>query len=415
MRICFRRSHAARLLLLGVVALCGVTARGADWPQFRGLNRDGHSPETGLLKKWPEAGLTPLWTADGLGRGYASVTVANGKLYTTGMAQDTDEGFLFAFDLNGAPLWKKSYGPDWNAMYPGARACPTVDGDRLYLLSGAGRIVCFDAGSGATRWTRDLAKDFGGVAPMCGFVEGLFIDGPRVICAPGGPEVTFAALDKMTGKTVWTSKGFNDQNAYCSPILVERGGRQLITITAQFVAGFDPKSGEVIWNRPFDTGADKPNHSNSPVYADGRFYATSGHFKGGHMFELSADGKKADEKWADETLNTNHGGVVLVDGYIYGTNAKGHWVCLELATGKVMYDGEGVGPAALIYAEGMFYCYSEKGVLALVPAKPGECHPAGQFKVTQGDGQHWAHPTISNGRLYVRHGKVMMAYDIKAK
>jgi len=389
---------------------------GADWPQFRGLNRDGHSPEKGLLKTWPADGLKPLWSAEGLGRGYSAVTVASGRLYTTGMAQDGDEGFLYAFDLNGKPLWKKSYGPDWNKMYPGARACPTVEEDRLYLISGVGRIFCFNAVSGEKNWDRDIATEFRGEAPMCGFVESLYIDGERLICTPGGTESTFVALNKLTGKTIWSSKGFVDQSAYCSPIPVERGGRrQLITITARHVEGFDPKSGEVIWNQPFDTEADMPNHSISPVYQDGKFYITSGHGKGGRMYELSADGAKAEQKWTDEVLNTSHGGLLLVDGYLYGTNAKGHWVCLELTSGKIMYDGEGVGAGSAIYADGMLYCYGEKGALALTPATPSGFAPVSKFKITAGDGQHWAHPVISNGVLYIRHGKIMMAFDVKAK
>lgn len=408
-----RRRNRTTWLVLLIAAFC-LPAYCADWPQFRGLHRDGHSPETGLLKKWPEDGLKPLWTVEGLGRGYSSATVARGKLYITGMSVDRDEGFLFAYDLKGGLLWKKSYGPDWNDSYPGSRACPTVDGDRLYLVSGVGKLFCFDAISGDVRWTRDLAKEFGGQSPRCGFVESIFIDSDRLICTPGGKEAAFAALDKNSGKTVWTSVGFGDMPAYCSPILVERGRRQLVTLTARYLSGFDPKTGEVIWKQPFDTTAEDPNHSNSPVYQDGFIYITSGHGKGGRAYELSADGKTTTEKWTDEVINTGHGGIIVDHGYLYSSNAKSHWACLELKTGKVMYETEEVGMASAICAEGLLYCYGEKGTLALAPVNPKALELVSRFKITAGDGPHWAHPVISDGRLYIRHGNVLMAFDIKA-
>lgn len=402
-------------LSLFIVFGLGPLAFGADWPQWRGLNRDGHSPETGLLKEWPAEGLKPLWVAGGLGRGYSSVAVANGRIYTTGMAPDSDEGFLFAFDLNGTRLWKKSYGPDWNDMYPGSRACPTVEGDRAYILSGVGRLFCFDAVSGEIRWTRNLANEFGGITPRCGFVEGLCIEGDLVVCTPGGKDAAFVGLNKRTGETVWASRGFTDMSAYCSPIRVERGGtRQLVTVTARHVVGFDPRTGEIFWSRPFDTEAEDPNHSNTPVYHDGVIYIMSGHRNGGQAYKLSEDGRSAEEAWADEVLNPLHSGAVAVGGYVYGANPRGHWVCLEIRTGKLMYDAKDIGPGSVIHADGMLYCYGEKGALALVPATPTGFEPVSRFRIAWGDDRHWAHPAISDGRLYIRRGDALMAFDVKA-
>ena len=408
------------LILLYVVCMLIFSPVGycADWPNFRGPNRDGKSPETGLLKEWPTEGLKPLWVAEALGQGLAAVTVAKGCLYVPGMEGegDNNKGILSAFDLSGKRLWKTPYGPEWKDTYPGAHSSPTYDSDRLYLLSAMGQLSCFNAKTGTIEWSQDIGKKFGGTMPRCGFAESLLTYKNTVICTPGGKDASVVALDKKTGETVWTSKGFNDMAAYCSPILIERGGKKwIVTITAMNIVGLDPDTGTLAWNQTFDPKELDQNHSVAPVYDDGRLYTTSGHRAGGQMFELSVDGKKATPKWEDKTLNTLHGGMITVGGYIYGTNAKAKWICLNVKTGEVVYEDKGLGMGSVAYAEGMFYYYGEKGMLGLVKATPKGYEMVSSFKITQGEGQHWAHPVISGGRLYIRHGDVLLAYDIKAR
>ena len=411
--------YTMRSLLLATALWLTVSsatiACGQDWPQFRGLNRDGKSPETGLRKQWPEEGLTPLWIVEGVGKGYSSAAVAGGMLFTTGMVGEKNEGLISAIDLSGKVKWQTSYGPDWSEMHPGSRSTPTVDGERLYELSGVGRLLCLDTKTGAILWSRDLPKEFSGEAPMCGFAEAPLIYKNTVICTPGGKDAALVALDKTTGKTVWASAGFSDQSAYCSPIFLERGGLCLVvTITARYVAAIDADTGKPVWTYPFDTTAQDPNHSVAPVYEDGRLYVTSGHRDGGQMLDIAPDGRSVTPGWTDTVLNTLHGGLVLVDGYVYGSNSKDKWVCLDLKTGQVMYETRGVGMGSVLYADGMLYCYSDNGILALVRATPTAYDLISQFKVTQGDGPHWAHPVISNARLYIRHGDFLMAYDVAA-
>ncbi len=406
----------------GAISLClafglafTLPAPGADWPQFRGLNRDGKSPETGLLKSWPADGLRPLWVAEGLGQGFSGATVADGIVYVTGMAEVSHEGALLAFNLDGKLLWRTPYGQEWEQSYPGARASVTIDAGRLYLLSSPGLLVCCDVKTGATLWSKDITKTFGGEMPRCGFVEGLLVHGGIIMCTPGGKDAALAGLDKQTGETRWVSRGFGGLSGYCSPILVERGGKHLaLTLTARHLVGVDPVTGSIAWSEPFDPVAEDPNHSVSPVYENGCVYATSGHGEGGRMFEVSPSGEAIHAKWTDKSLNNLHGGVVAVGGYLYGSNLKGKWVCLDLNTGAVMYEAAGVGMGSVAYADGMLYCYGEKGTLGLAKASPSGFELVGSFKVTQGSGQHWAHPVIAGGRLYIRHGDVLLAYDITA-
>jgi outer membrane protein assembly factor BamB len=250
------------------------------------------------------------------------------------------------------------------------------------------------------------------------------IDGDKVYCTPGGKKGVIVALDKMTGRTIWAATGSDELSAYSSPVLIERGGnRLLINMIQKSVICVDADTGKLIWQEPYVTPSDTGGVT--PVYKDGCVYVTSAvereFTRGGVMFELSADGTSVSEKWNDQTLDTGHGGVVLVDGYLYGSTfdgiPKGDWVCLDWDTGKVMYKDTWNGnKGSVIYADGMLYCYDENtGDVALVKASPKSFEIVSTFRVTQGSGQHWAHPAISDGRLYIRHGDALMAYGINSK
>jgi outer membrane protein assembly factor BamB len=390
-----------------------------DWPQFRGPNRDGKSTETGLLKKWPDGGPKMLWSVDGLGSGYSTVAVSNGTMYTTGMVDG--KGVLFAFDTNGKPKWKQTYGPEWRKSMPSVRCTPTVDGDRVYVISGVGEVFCYDAKSGERKWTVDAFGKFGGEYGIWGIAESPLIDGNNVICTPGGKQATVAALDKMTGETVWTCLVEGEKSCYCSPILVQRGpNRIIVTMTDVYVLGIDAKTGKLLWK---DSQADQFGHNKeinpvSPISYEGAVYATSGYDDGGAMLLLNSDGTAVTRKWVDTTLDCHHGGVVIVDGHIYGANwadnGNGSWVCLDWQTGKVKYETHWNCKGAVTYADGMLYCYEEKGGnIALVRAVPDKFDIVSFFKVPLGDGKHWAHPVVCGGVLYIRHGDALMAYDIR--
>ncbi|HUW18190.1 MAG TPA: PQQ-binding-like beta-propeller repeat protein [Sedimentisphaerales bacterium] len=406
---------AALILVLLAVSVCFAD----DWPQFGGLNRDGRSAETGLLKKWPEGGPRLLWVVDGLGIGFSSVAVADGYVYTTGIAGEDKEVVLFAYDVKGVFKWKASCGRGWSGPHPGSRTTPTVDGDRVYVLSGYGNLTCFDAQTGQKKWQVDTLKRFNGQNIKWGISESVLVVDDKVICTPGGTDACVAALDKISGETKWASKGLSDRSAYCAPVLVERGGRKLVvTITAAHVVGIDAETGKVLWQyqNKLHKGEPREVNPNSPVHHNGGIYITS-RFVGGMKLRISPDGRNVSHVWTNESLDPHHGGVVLVNGYIYGANTKkGNWMCLDWDNGKTMYQKKWIGKGAIIYADGMLYCYEEKeGTVGLVSASPEGFDIVSSFKVPYGTAEHWAHPAISDGRLYVRHGDALMAYDIKQK
>ena len=401
------------ILTLAMLTLAASAARADDWPQWRGPNRDGKSAETGLLKSWPREGPKLLWAVEGLGMGWSSPAVVGGLVYVTGVHGDKEA--LYAYDLDGKLAWKEEAGPAWTRNYPGSRYTPLVNDRAVYVLTGKGLLSCFGAKMGGKWWSVDLVERFKAAPPVWGFAEGLLVDGDNLLCTPGGRDAALAALAKTSGQTVWTSKGLGDAAAYASPILVTQGAARLIVaITSQNVVGVDAATGRCLWRQPFRNMYG--DHCVTPLYQDGRIYAVAGFGLGGVALRLAADGKSVAPEWADTRLDCLHGGVVLVDGHLYGAGDRNpRWLCLDWKTGEAKYEARAFKPGSLAYADGMLYCYSQDGLVALLPATPREFQPASAFEIPKGTGEHWAHPVISGGRLYLRHGDVLMAYDIQDK
>jgi outer membrane protein assembly factor BamB len=392
-----------------------------DWPQWRGPERTGESKENSLLKTWPKDGPKLLWSKEGLGKGFSSVSISNGSLYMTGVVDDKE--VLTALDLDGNTKWQTIYGPDWEDSYSEARSTPTVDGDQLFVISGRGKLVCFDLSTNKIKWSVDTVEEFNGDYHSWGIAESPLIVDEKVICSPGGENASIVAFDKNSGKLIWQTSSLSEQANYCSPILIERGGKQIIaTQLAESFVGINAADGSVLWQDKYESYQDDPTdiNINTPLYHDGFVYITSGYDDGGAMFELSADGTQITRKWVDQTLDVHVGGIVLVDGYIYGANwennRNGNWVCLDWQTGKVMYEEKWHNKGSIITADGMLYCYEEKkGNFGLVKANPEKFDVVSSFKIPLGKGPYWAHPSISDGRLYVRHGGALMVYDIRSR
>ena len=402
--------------MLALLVLAGV-AHAGDSPQFRGPNRDGIFNEQGLLKAWPENGPPVAWVAKGLGNGYASVSVVQGKIYVPGMLDDQN-GCIFVLNLEGKVERNILYGKETvEQQAPGPRSTPTIDGNRLYLISGLGVVYCIDLTKGEKLWEANVFERFKGENSTWHLAESLLVDGDRVICTPGGPDATVVALNKMTGDTRWTTKGLSDKASYCSPTIVDhRGRRILLTETAKLVVGIDATTGALLWTHDHPTEYDI--HAVTPIYKDGLVYFTGGYGSGGGALELSPDGASVTLKWTDKNLDCQHHGVVLVDGYLYGTSHnKAQLICLEMATGKLVWSTKEIKQGAVVYADGMLYVYEgpKSGVVSLVKAVPTGFERTGKFAVTEGTNNHWAHPTIANGRLYIRHGDALIAYNIAGK
>jgi outer membrane protein assembly factor BamB len=366
------------------------------------------------MKQWPNSGPAELWSCEGLGEGFSSVAVAGGVVYTCGMIGR--EGYLFAIDSQGKVKYKVDYGPEWDkaGSSPGTRTTPTIDGERVYLMSGQGRLACYNAADGKRTWYVDTLKKFGGHNIQWGIAESVLIDGDKVICTPGGKDAAVVALNKKTGQILWTSKGLSQSSAYCSPILVERGGKRLIvTLVEKALVGIDAATGQVCWTVPHPVSYDI--QAVSPLCKDGMIFVSNGYRHGSLGFALSVDGTSVEQKWTEKSLDIHHGGAVLVDGRVHGASTNGRWIGLDLTTGKVVFSDKLVGKGSVICADGMLYGYGESGKVGLIRIKPDGYELVSSFKVKKGGSEHWAHPAISDGRLYIRHGDTLMCYDIKAR
>lgn len=386
----------------------GRTAVEGEWPGWRGPNRDGKSPDKGLLRQWPPGGPPLLWKIDTLGKGFSSPSVSQATVYVTG--ESNERLWLFAFDLNGKPKWKVEAGPAWTGDYPGSRASPTIDSGNVYLMSGTGLVGCYDARTGSRKWARD-AREFGGAPGGWGYAESVLIWENLAIFKPGGQNC-IVALDKKTGRNVWATRGFAAGPEYSSCLAVVHNKLPLIlTGTREGLVCVNPSNGAVLWGNRFAAGnvANVP----TPAYSDGYVFWANGYGKGGLCVQLGPGGN-ASEAWTTRDMDCHHGGYVIDGGYIYG-NHGGGWVCLELKTGRKQWQERAVGKGSLCWADGMLYLFGENGGrAALATCSPKGLEIKGEVKV-DGDGPSWAHPVVVGGRLYLRYDTNLYCFDVKGR
>ena len=398
-------SPAVLLLLSGALA---TPLLAADWPGFLGPNRDGISPDTGLLKAWPENGPRLLWQVDSVGAGWSTVSIAKGSLYTTGNGDDNQ--MLICLDLNGKEKWRVAQGPACqHRKYPGARSTPTVDGDRIYVTGGNGLVTCHRADNGQLVWQRDMAKEMGGEVGGWKYAESVLILDNLAIVTPGGTNA-IVALDKATGKDVWKSD-ISGQAGYSSCIAVKEGGSTIIVNGSQSgLLVVDAKTGKGVYTHEFAVG----NTANcpTPAYVDGLLFWAVGYGKGAVCLKATQAGGNwsFEEAWTSKALNCHPGNYVVKNGAVYG---KGRGlVCVDLKTGDTKWQ-QRIGAGQTCWADSMIYSFSDSGgKITLV--NPADGSAAGTFKVA-GQGRSWAMPVVLDGRLYLRYDTNLYCYEVKAR
>jgi len=400
-----------RSFLFAVIFSCfNLLVEGQDATQWRGSNSSGIYTVDKLLPAWPAAGLQILWSVNGLGQGFSSPVFVNEKIYINGMING--EAVLFVFDLKGKLLEQFKYGKEFTESYPGVRSTPTIAGDLAYLLTGLGKLSCLDLKSGKIVWEKDFSTQTDGKNIQWGYTESLLIDGDKLFCTPGGKTNNVMALNRMTGVTIWNCAGLGELSAYCTPLLINLPARQLlVTHTASHVLGIDATNGKLLWS------SEHPNqwsvHPNTPIYHDGGLFVFSGYGQGGEKLKLSVDGSSATKEWEIKSFDSRMGGAVLIDGFLFGSGDNGRsWQCLDWKTGEQKYSSTEVAKGVIIAANKNLIGYSEKGELFMAEANPSGLKIISKTKVNLGTEQHWAHPVISQGILYLRHGDTLIAYKI---
>lgn len=417
-------------VIIGGIALTAATASAADWPTFRGTGRTAVAPDTDLLESWPADGPPLVWQTAGAGRGYASPAIVGERIFTLGdglsTADDTDE-YLSCFDrASGRQLWKTKTGAAWTDGQPtwqSSRSTPTVDGDRVYVLSPFGMLLACSVADGRELFRVDLKGDLGGTkGDSWGYSESVTIDGDTLVCTPGGEKATLAALDKRTGKLLWSCSVPGDPGAgHSSVVTAKVGGRKIyVQTTAGGAFGVDAATGTLLWTYPIDrTTAVIP----TPIVRDDLVFFAAGYKRGGALLRQvpAADGSvKVEEVYPLNTdLANKHGGIVLVGDHLYGdSDDKGIPFCAELMTGKLAWKerGSGKNSASVLAADGHLYIRYSDGTLSLVKADPAAYTEVSSFQVPgSGDRPSWAHAVIVDGRLYLREGDAILCYDVKQK
>ena len=416
-----------RLVLMIISAMiCGVVDSNAqDWSQWRGSNREGIVIASGLNLDWSQRKPTLLWTFRQAGAGYSAPVIVGTTLYCQGGANGND--FAFALDTQtGALKWKKILGEEFVEEHGnGSRGSITVDGDKLYLVRSGGQIHCISAVDGRMLWEKDFIKDFGGNIMSrvnYGFSESPLVDGNLVICTPGGEEGTMIALDKNTGDMVWRSKEWTDVGGYCSPIVVEIDGiRQYIQFTRNGVAGIAAKDGKLLWNAK--VAGNRLNVISTPIYHDHMVYVTSGNNTGCGAIILRKDGDtyKADTVYTNRNMMNHHGGVVLVNGYIYGCSDDLNLVCQNFKTGEIVWRERSseIGKGAVLAVNDRLLILSERtGLITVVAASPDGWKEFGSMEIPERSDEEtlnnmvWTHPVIANGKLYLKDHNLLFCFDL---
>jgi len=397
------------VVLLMVFSAFSLSAQ--DVVQWRGTDRTGIYKETGLMKSWPGDGPALLWHYDQLGEGHSSVAIANNKIYITGLTEG--KGHLFVLDMNGKLLNKKEYGQEWDVSYNGSRSTVSISDGKLYIYSGLGNLVCMDENSLNVLWKKNIIDDFQGANIRWGVNESPLIVGDKIIITPGGKVNNVVALNKNTGNVIWSCPGEGDLSAYCSPLFVsDQQIPQIVTMTAKHILGIDIETGKQLWSFPYNNM--RNIHPNTPIYDNNMLLCVLGYGKGSVMLRLTDGGRKVEQVWESKEFDSKTGGAVKIGDYVYGSGDNNkYWFCLDWKTGEQKYKDNSIAVGAVIAAGGMLYCYSDRGEMALVRATPEKFDMVSKYPITLGTEQHWAHPAIHNGVLYVRHGDTLMAYKVK--
>jgi outer membrane protein assembly factor BamB len=406
-----------------LLAATAFAASGADWPQWRGPQRDGTSRETGLLKEWPKEGPRLLWQRRDAGFGYSTPAVVGERLFLLANEGLQDELVRALAVKDGQRVWQVRLGevgnPKQNPNFPAARSTPTVDGQLLYALGSDGDLACVETSSGQVRWQKNLRRDFGGMPGHWAYAESPLVDGDRLVCTPGGSEATIVALDKNTGEVIWKSAiPGGDEAAYASAIIVETDGvRQYVQMLQKGLGGVDARTGKFLWRYDRTVskyGANIP----TPVAANGHIFS-AGSGTGAGLIKLNVTDQtlQPEQVYFSPKLPTAIGGAVKVGDYLYGTSGQA-MLCLNFMSGELKWEERALGAASLCYADERLYLHGENGEAALVEPTPqgyrekGRFRPPGQPERSNPMEKAWAYPVVSNGRLYLRDHNMLWCYDI---
>lgn len=390
-----------------------------EWPRWRGPNNNGISAETDLLRQWPEGGPPLAWSSRGLGRGYSSITISQGKLITMGKKPGGTRLICVSAD-DGSPVWELPIGGNKDP-----NCTPTVDPDSktVFALTSEGVLVCASIETGREIWRKNFESDLGGrMMSGWGYSESPLVDGDRLICTPGSDRGVMAALDKRSGEVVWQTPMSGGAAGYSSPVISRGGGvKQYVTLVGKGLIGVRATDGKLLWNYP--AIANSTANVPTPIVSGDYVFGSSGYNDGGSALLRLAPAPRGEVKFQEvyykrnSDVQNHHGGMVLIGNHLFmghGHN-NGLPLCLDLRSGRTMWGplrGPGKGSAAIVAADGHLYFRYEDGVMALIEATPKEYILKGTFAIKSNNGKSWPHPVIAGKKLFLRDQDELHCYDI---
>jgi hypothetical protein len=411
------------LLILNVlITSCVFSGYSQSVNEWRGKGRTGIYPETSLMKRWSSSGPSLIWESMEAGNGFSSVTVTDDAVYITGRKGNDD--YLTSFTHSGKVKWSISYGKASDSNYPDSRSTPTYSNGKLFLVSGAGDMVCVGT-DGKINWSVNYFQKYNASAPMFGISESPVVVDNKVIGTPGGNMAAAVAFNISDGKVVWTTPPVNEGTQYVNPLVIESGGKSiLVTVNKGSILGINVSDGKLLWKVNYEglneQKGGRRNHANTPVYSNGHLLVANGYSQVAVKLKINPDGSVPEIVWKNTDLTPHVGGAVIIGDHIFSSthdnNSKGKWICVDWNTGKTLWINDWYNKGSVIAADGMLYIFEERsGNLGLVKPDREKLEVVNHFRITKGTGPYWAHPVISKGRLFIRHGEYLAVYDIRAK
>lgn len=384
-----------------------------NWPCFHGVRYDNISDETGLLEKWPKGGPKLLWTFKGCGKGYSTVSIVDGMIFTAGDFKGEER--LIALDMKGEQQWSTKNGKSWTGSFPGSRTSPTYSEGMLYHMGPNGSVGAFDAKTGKEKWVVNVKERFRGRYGTWGFSENIAVEGDLVLCMPGGSDGFVVALDKKTGETVWKNTEIDSRAAYGTPLIVSwKGIRQYISLTGREAVSIDIRTGKKLWSHPHRTPYNQA--ITQPVFFNGYVFITSGHSGGGRVIKIGPNQRKTKEIWYRKNIDSCHGGIIFVNNRLYGSSCRVGgkiFFCVDFLSGKIIKSDKTLGKNSLTYADGKIYAMTNKGLMRLLDVTSDGFETISEFQLPQNSrNKNICHPVVCGGRLYIRHGTYLYVYDV---
>jgi len=415
------KSIISKIAFIVLLFIASVTINYGQLYEWRGPGRTGIYNETGLLKKWPAGGPTLVWEAENMGDGYSSPTVTDDAVYVTGRKDDSD--VLTALTLDGKKKWETVYGKAWMVNHTGSRCIPTYYNGSIFLISGSGDIVCVGK-DGKIKWSKNHYSLYESKPIQFGISESPVVTDNIVIASPAGKKASLVAFNINDGKVVWETEPIDTEPQYMNPKLIEYAGKKIIvTVLGTYILAVNAKDGKIMWKMNYPeinaaTGRVMKNHAMTPLYRDGHILIANGYNWVALKLKLSPDGNSVQTVWENRSFDPQLGGTVLLGNNIFGSTHMSKpsdmWACVDWTTGKTLWTERWYSRGSVISADGMLYLFEEKtGHVALVRPDATKLDIVSEFQVTKGEGPFWAHPVISKGRLYIRHGNALLAYQVK--